>query len=255
MAITPQKNTGFFAVFFSLKTASVGMLLLAILTVWGTLYELRYGLYAGQERFFHSWLLFLGDTIPFPGVRLVVAFLFVQCAAAVARRFRLDWQEAGFLIIHAGILVLFTGMAIISFFAEEATLTLAQGETSGVAETQDKDMPLPVRITLLEFQKKDYAGTTTAKSYESRVRLEATGVRREALISMNRPLRYGSFTFYQYSFDQSGDSYTSTFAVVKNPVRNLPYAAGVMIAIGFLLHFIVKLIFAMMGARRAEKVR
>jgi cytochrome c biogenesis protein ResB len=110
-----------------------------------------------------------------------------------------------------------------------------------------------VRLTLLEFKKTDYAGTSMAKSYESRVRIEANGLRREAIISMNRPLRLGSYTFYQQSYAQDGDTYSSTFAVVKNPARNLPAVAGVVIAVGFLLHFMFKLITSMARARRAEQ--
>jgi hypothetical protein len=252
-AMMSIKNNRFITILFSMKTASFAMLLLAVLTVWGTFYEMRFGLYEGRERFFRSWVVFAWGVVPLPGIRPVAGLLFVQCAAAMIRRFKLRWQEAGFLLLHAGILLFFLSMGIIAYTSVEASLTLGQGEQTAFAAGQNGEVPLPVRLTLLEFKKTDYAGTSMAKSYESRVRIEANGLRREAIISMNRPLRLGSYTFYQQSYAQDGDTYSSTFAVVKNPARNLPAVAGVVIAVGFLLHFMFKLITSMARARRAEQ--
>jgi len=241
----PHKARVFFSALFSLKTTSAVVLWLAVLTVWGTFYEMRSGLYAGQQRFFHSWIVFAWGVAPLPGVRLAVAILFVQCAAAIAKRFKIEWRSIGFLLIHTGILLLIAAMAFISFTSEEATLTLAQGEHSTVATGEVKNLELPLKLTLLEFQKKDYAGTNMAKGFESRVRIEAQGLSREAVISMNRPLRYGSFTFFQQSYALQGDSYSSTLAVVKNPGKILPFWASIIIALGLLYHFSLKLFASM----------
>ena len=251
----PRKARVFFSALFSLKTTSVVLLWLLVLTIWGTVYEVRFGLYDSQRLFFHSWTLMAWGIVPLPGVRLSAAFLFMQCAAVLVRRCKRGLGDAGMLLIHAGVLALIIGMAVVAFTSREAKLTLAQGEQSAVAAGESGELQLPVRVTLLEFQKKDYPGTTMARSYESRVRIEADGVNREAVISMNRPLRYKSFTFYQESYSQDGDFFRSTLAVVKNPGKKLLYWACVIIAAGFLYHFSLKLFFAMVKGSHEKSGR
>ena len=76
--------------------------------------------------------------------------------------------------------------------------------------------------------------------------IESGGLRREALISMNRPLRFRGYTFYQSAYgedDQHGAS--STFAVVKNAGRWLPYISSALIFLGLVLHFFGQLLAAL----------
>ncbi len=79
---------------------------------------------------------------------------------------------------------------------------------------------LPALIGLEDFRAEFYPGTDTPRSFESDVILEAPGTRRPVRISMNKPLRFSGFTFYQasYEFDASGAAY-STLAVVENRGR------------------------------------
>ena len=58
---------------------------------------------------------------------------------------------------------------------------------------------------------------------------------REVLISMNDPLRYRGFTFYQSGFDNNDK--TSILQVVKNPAMLLPYIACGLVALGLLTQF------------------
>jgi hypothetical protein len=95
----------------------------------------------------------------------------------------------------------------------------------------------PYTMHLIEFRHDVYVGTDKPKNFSSRVRLTdpSTGEDREALISMNNPLRYGGETFYQQSFLQ-GDRAT-ILQVVKNPAWLLPYISCVMVALGMVIHF------------------
>jgi hypothetical protein len=105
-----------------------------------------------------------------------------------------------------------------------------------------KRIILPLQLKLLDFKKTVYPGTEIPKSFSSRVEIESGGLRRETLISMNRPLRFHGYTFYQSSYaedDQFGAS--STFAVVKNAGRWLPYISSALVFLGLLLHFISQL--------------
>ena len=59
---------------------------------------------------------------------------------------------------------------------------------------------LPALIGLEDFRAEFYPGTDTPRSFESDVILEAPGTRRPVRISMNKPLRFSGFTFYQASY-------------------------------------------------------
>lgn len=92
-------------------------------------------------------------------------------------------------------------------------------------------------LTLLDFAHDRYAGTDIPKNFSSRVRLIdfQRGENREVLISMNDPLRYRGFTFYQSGFDN--DDKTSILQVVKNPAMLLPYIACGLVALGLVTQF------------------
>ncbi|MDQ2659590.1 MAG: cytochrome c biogenesis protein ResB, partial [Verrucomicrobiota bacterium] len=92
-------------------------------------------------------------------------------------------------------------------------------------------------ITLLDFKHDRYAGTDVPKNFSSRVRLidGERGENREVLISMNDPLRYRGFTFYQAGFDNNDK--TTILQVVKNPAMLIPYIACGLVALGLTLQF------------------
>lgn len=97
-------------------------------------------------------------------------------------------------------------------------------------------------ITLLDFSHDRYAGTDIPKNFSSRVRLVdfERNENREVLISMNDPLRYRGFTFYQSGFDNNDK--TSILQVVKNPAMLLPYIACGLVALGLVTQFSMHLV-------------
>ncbi len=92
-------------------------------------------------------------------------------------------------------------------------------------------------LTLLDFTHDTYAGTDIPKNFSSKVRLIdfERNENREVLISMNDPLRYRGYTFYQSGFDNNDK--TSILQVVKNPAMLMPYIACGLVAIGLLTQF------------------
>jgi len=106
-----------------------------------------------------------------------------------------------------------------------------------------KRLPLPLRITLKDFRVKYYPNSQIPKSFESAVLISGEdGIERDVLISMNKPLRYKEYTFFQSSYyiAPRGDEYT-ILAVVKNVGRLLPYFSSLTIFLGLLIHFLVML--------------
>jgi cytochrome c biogenesis protein ResB len=105
-----------------------------------------------------------------------------------------------------------------------------------------KKIPLPLQMTLLDFKMKMYPNSNIPKSYESKVTIKGEGsdsVEREVVISMNKPLRFKEYTFFQSSYfiDRGGAEYT-VLAVVKNVGRLVPYFSSITIFLGLMIHFL-----------------
>jgi hypothetical protein len=107
----------------------------------------------------------------------------------------------------------------------------------------------PFSLTLLQATHTVYPGTDIPKDFRSRVRLEnsQTGEKREVEISMNHPLRYGGYTYYQYQMDagqaaqEAGRTPTSVLSVVRNPGWLTPYVGCAMVGVGLIVQFLYHL--------------
>ncbi|HOW45843.1 MAG TPA: cytochrome c biogenesis protein CcsA [Candidatus Aminicenantes bacterium] len=123
------------------------------------------------------------------------------------------------------------------FGGEERPIFLKLGGKTWDLSLRPQRIPLPLRLKLLDFKAARHEGTDVPKSFESWVELDAGGERRRALISMNKPLRFRGYTFYQssYAVDPAGNE-SSTLAVVRSAGAWLPYAASALMFLGLLLH-------------------
>jgi hypothetical protein len=107
----------------------------------------------------------------------------------------------------------------------------------------------PFSLTLLKATHTVYPGTGIPKDFRSRVRIDnrQTGEKREVEISMNHPLRYGGFTYYQYQMDagqvaeQAGRTPSSVLQVVRNPGWLTPYIGCAMVGAGLVIQFLFHL--------------
>lgn len=349
----------------SLRITVVCLILLFILTFWGTVAQVENGLYASQERYFSSFYFLAMGFFPFPGAHLVLWVLGINLVCSLFNKKLYSWSQIGIIIIHYG-LVLFLVAAFATFHeSRETHLTLREGQAANVSEaysdweiallqeegntrivtaldvnqikegtqltfgstgmsflvknfyrnclaysasfadvkekylnssginilqaaplekepeknvpglilstigmdnnllillfgrdskpvevTVDKKefslilrhqhFPLPVTIRLIDFMMEKHPGTQIARSYKSRVAVEHDGSSREVVISMNEPLRYKQYTFYQssYQIDEMGNEF-STLAVVKNSAWTLPYWATFVVVFGLALHFLM----------------
>ena len=97
---------------------------------------------------------------------------------------------------------------------------------------------LPFRISLENFSAEFHPSTEIPRSFTSMVFIE-DDIETEHRISMNNPLRYRGFVFYQdsYQFDEQGRA-ASIFAVRETGGALLPYIGTVMGFAGFLLHYL-----------------
>ena len=359
------KKINFIKFSYSLKLTVICLIVLTVLTIWGTIYQTDNGLYAAKAKFFTSWFFLAFGFIPLPGGALTLTILFFNLVSSMIFRIGLRLKNIGNILTHLGILILLIGGFFTFLFSEESVLMLKEGEksswsnsyhawelsvwtdkggvrhysvidlkdivtdeslsfpdfpikikvkksfrnasafrnregstaqnvlnASGIVSIDEKQtetepeanipgimlysddikkdiilyggetMPthvramendyhfslrklrkkLPIEIGLLDFRIKKYPGSEIVKSYESTVEIKHEDLKRELVISMNKPLRYKDYTFFQssYQITPAGVEY-SVFAVVKNSGRLLPYISSIVVFLGLLIHFILML--------------
>jgi len=105
-------------------------------------------------------------------------------------------------------------------------------------EYRRRQHPLPFAVTLLDFRKRTYPGTTTAASFESEVELTdpARGVTMRRLISMNNPLRYRGYTLFQASYSETPVE-TTVLSVRRDPGVPCVYAGFLTVIAGLITMF------------------
>jgi hypothetical protein len=99
-----------------------------------------------------------------------------------------------------------------------------------------KRVDLGFDLELQNFRMDSYPGTRRAATYESLVR---TPEGESLTISMNNPLKYKGFTFYQASFQQGpdGSPVASLFSVNHDPGRMLKYLGSFILSLGVIVLF------------------
>lgn len=107
-------------------------------------------------------------------------------------------------------------------------------------ELRNKRTYLPFSIKLNDFQTIYHPATSMPKSFKSFIEVMENTSNLNAIVQMNEPLRYKGYTFYQSSHGMSGKSEVSTFAVVKNKGKYVPYISSIIIAFGLLIHLLIQ---------------
>src|SRR5262249_25159222 len=103
----------------------------------------------------------------------------------------------------------------------------------------------PYTVHLLEATHDVYPGTEKPKDYASVVCVDdpQLGEHGPIRIWMNHPMYYAGETFYQsgmYTDPETGMK-TTTLQVVKNFAWTFPYLACSMVALGMMIHFLIRL--------------
>lgn len=95
---------------------------------------------------------------------------------------------------------------------------------------------LPFEIALTDFQRDVYPGTQQPRGFSSDIIIRDQGIEWPLRISMNEPLRYKGWTFFQSGFEESTDGAVTILAVVKNEGWLFPYIGTGILGFGLLLH-------------------
>lgn len=113
---------------------------LMLLLVVGTIAQREIGLYEAEQRYFTSWIVWLGP-VPTPGLYPVLALLSLSLLAKLA--FKSPWRaaNAGSIITHFGALLLMAGGLLTALSAEEGFMPLAEGDrASRVSDYHQREL-------------------------------------------------------------------------------------------------------------------
>ena len=125
--------------FVSLRLTVVLLALSIILVFWAPLGQVNLGGWGVQQRFFHSFFVFvrLGEfRFPvFPGGYLIGGLLLVNLVSAHAYRFRMGWRKSGIWITHAGLILLLVGELVSGLVQQDFQMRLDEGETRNYSES------------------------------------------------------------------------------------------------------------------------
>jgi len=113
------------------------------------------------------------------------------------------------------------------------------GKETIVLDYQPDERELPVTIKLSDFRKTEYPGISMAEEFESDVQLTDTqrGLILMRKISMNNPLRYRGYSFFQSSYIP-GQVETTILSVRNDPGTPIVYAGFLIVIAGLVSLFV-----------------
>lgn len=124
----------------SLNITIFSLSALFILVIIGTLKQVELGIYQVQELYFRSFFIVfpIGDFIKipiFPGGKLLSTIIIVNLSATIIHKKLFTKQKIGLFLAHSGLLFLFIGGALTSYFAIESQLVFEENETKNYSES------------------------------------------------------------------------------------------------------------------------
>ena len=143
-----------------------------------------------------------------------------------------------------------TSPALLIQFAEKSQWTLLNDVIKLFGENevflfsfQNRRIDIGFPVYLKKFEMTNYEGTQRAKTYSSSVEIVSSegAAPVSGLISMNEPMKYGEYTFYQASFnrdEKTGEPTASILSVNLDPGRWIKYLGSLLLSLGTVGFFI-----------------
>jgi hypothetical protein len=128
------------AFFLSLRLTVILLTLSMILVFVATLDQVNLGIWAVQEKFFRSGVVYwtlpsLGLALPvFPGGYTLGGLLLINLVCAHLFRLTLSWRKLGLQMAHGGLILLLVGELLTGLWQRESFLRLDEGETKSYSE-------------------------------------------------------------------------------------------------------------------------
>ena len=126
----------FVKVFQSYWLATATLVFLTLITLFGTYYQVDYGLKAAEDKYFHSWFLvhelgLFGGTVPLPlpGGLLLMVLLTLNLMVGAMIKVKKRSAGIGMLIAHGGMIMLLVGSLLTHVKAVDGNMALFEGES------------------------------------------------------------------------------------------------------------------------------
>jgi hypothetical protein len=125
----------------SLRLTVICLVLALGLVFFGTLAQVKWGLYVVQHDFFGSFLVWWkpqGGSWKFPvwpGGYLLGGVLLLNLIAAHIKRFKFTKKKIGIFTIHAGLILLLVGQLFTQLFQVESFMRVEEGEAKNYSES------------------------------------------------------------------------------------------------------------------------
>ena len=199
-----------------------------------TLMQSQIGIAEMQGRYVESFI-FLASPFFWSSSFLLVA--------SCMRYAKFGIQGFGVSITHMAIVLLIVSGALQYFMRVEGRISLREGVPANLVYigSGSKTITLPFSVTLKQFKDEKWAGSDISKEYSSQIYFERGGSRENAEVSVNSPVSFGGWTFYQMSYGDGGK--TSILGVVRNPARLLPWLSVSATFLGMLVIFLPRAVF------------
>ena len=140
------------------------------------------------------------------------------------------------LLIHIAFGLILAGAATTFVTGRHGTVHLREGESSDIFITDGDPERMPFSIGLKAFRVEYYDGTESPRDYHSTMSLPDGA---EAVISMNKVLKYKGYRFCQAGFDS--DYGGATYSVSRDVAGiSITYSGYLLLLIGFLSFFFRK---------------
>jgi hypothetical protein len=119
---------------------TVALLALSIVLVLAaTLDQVNIGIWAVQQKYFHTFAVFteVGNLrlAVFPGGYLIGGLLLINLIGSHIFRFKFGWRKLGIQLTHAGLILLLLGELFSGLWQDEYHLRLDEGQTRNYAES------------------------------------------------------------------------------------------------------------------------
>jgi hypothetical protein len=141
---------------------------------------------------------------------------------------------------------------------QRAPLTHEAGGKQWFVDLGKRRYELPFEIRLDNFRVEFHPNTELPRTFWSDVTKVEDGKEQPQKITMNEPLRHGDFILFQTNWGPQerplkGPFY-SVFTVVENPSDQWPKWSCIVIGIGLLIHFSMRLV-KYVRAQRSARIR
>ena len=172
----PQRLVSLLA---SLKLTTLCLVLLMVLTIAGTLYQIDHGIHEAKVRFFTAWFFLAYGVLPFPGGKLVMGVFSVNLIAGLATKLPLRRDRTGVWLLHIGLLGLCASAFCTYLLSQESTLTLREGQGAAVS-ISERQWELSVRnggedsrtVTGMQTSRRSVGRLYTPPGTQLRLRLD-----------------------------------------------------------------------------------